>query len=569
MPWPLDDRQVLNAVSRIREHSEREASLDHLAATFVDPGIIIHLNSDNNQIIFGRRGTGKTHVLKILQHMGHAEAGELPVYIDMRTLGSSAIWEQSDRPAFVRVANLLKDVLGPIQTALLDFATRPSTETPGRLFESVNDLAEAINGSILAEDRVVTEHSSSVDSRAGLGLDVEIGPIPRFRVRGEADEATQKTMKIVREGRPLERILFRQIGSALDQTLKDAGIHRLLVLLDEWNAIPSELQPLLAEFLRRTFFPSSSITVKVAAIEYRCTFGVPLSRDNTLGFELSGDISASLDLDEFFVFDRDEHVALKLFAELLYRHVAAECDRYWMTVAERRVSNALVTAQAVKEFAARHHGRPGYYLDYRFGVKDPGDFISAFFDDERTFAELARAGEGVARDFIRLFHDAAFDVVRRRRSRIDIRSVRQVARDWYAKEKAANLDLRQAAVLQEIMTEVIGHHKARSFMFDRGVEKSDMIRSLMDLRLIHLVKRGFVPDGSAFGKQYNVYTLDYGTYVHALGTERAPTGDFSRDETGEADVVVPFHDDRAIKRIVLEPALLERDGSSEFESSHR
>jgi hypothetical protein len=557
MPYPIDDRVVLHAVSNIRDHSERQPNLAELHATFVDPGILIHVDNSNNQIIFGRRGTGKTHVLKVLQHIASTSSDQLPVYIDMRTLGSNALWAQTDRPPFVRVANLLKDVLGPIQTALLDYATRPTSEPNGPVFESLTAFGNAISGSILAEDKITAEESASHEARSSSGFEAQISSAPQLTLRSEGADTQMRALRIVREGRPLERILFGQIGKALQQVLADAGLERLVILLDEWNAIPDELQPLLAEFLKKTFFPHSAITVKIAAIEYRCTFGVPLARDNTLGFELAGDISASLDLDEFFVFDRDEQVSVALFSEILHRHVAAECDRYWLSGSGPPVPGAgVVSAEAVRNFAARHHGKPGYYIDQRFSIKEPSEFIGAFFREERTFVELARAGEGVTRDFIRLFHDACFDTVRRRKRTIDIRSVRQMARELYAKEKKVNADDSQRAALDRITREVVGRHKARSFLFDQDVERTDMIRSLMDLRLIHLVKRGFTPDGDDPARQYNVYTLDYGTYVHALGTDRAPTGDFSSDHSAGDDIVVPFHDDRAIKRIILEPELL-------------
>ena len=159
---------------------------------------------------------------------------------------------------------------------------------------------------------------------------------------------------------------------------------------------------------------------------------------------------------------------------------------------------------------------------------------------------------------MRLFQDACFDTRTRRRARIDIRTVRDVAREWYAKEKKVNVDGAQGEVLRRIVSEVVGRHRARSFLFDKDYERSDMIRSLIDLRLIHLVKRGFTPEDEESGRQYNVYTLDYGTYVDAMGTDRAPSGDFSREHAGHS-VVVPFHDDRAIKRIVLPADLLTVD----------
>jgi hypothetical protein len=84
-----------------------------------------------------------------------------------------------------------------------------------------------------------------------------------------------------------------------------------------------------------------------------------------------------------------------------------------------------------------------------------------------------------------------------------------------------------------------------------------MIRTLFDYRVIHLVQRGYIDMPDRPGKKYNVYTLDFGTYVELLGTIHAPTGDFTQDLDDPKGVVVPFHDDRAIRKIVLPIELLE------------
>lgn len=69
--------------------------------------------------------------------------------------------------------------------------------------------------------------------------------------------------------------------------------------------------------------------------------------------------------------------------------------------------------------------------------------------------------------------------------------------------------------------------------------------------MIHLVRRGYA-DKDNPGRRYNIYTLDYGTYVDLIGTKQAPTFDFSEsDEQGDDEVVVPFDDKRSIRRIVL------------------
>jgi hypothetical protein len=54
---------VSNIASRAEQHSER---LDDLVVTYVDTGILARLDNMNHQILYGRRGTGKSHVFGVL-----------------------------------------------------------------------------------------------------------------------------------------------------------------------------------------------------------------------------------------------------------------------------------------------------------------------------------------------------------------------------------------------------------------------------------------------------------------------------------------------------------------------
>ena len=46
------------------------------------------LSSEDHQIVYGRRGTGKTHALSYLADEVRRR-GDLAVYVDMRTIGST------------------------------------------------------------------------------------------------------------------------------------------------------------------------------------------------------------------------------------------------------------------------------------------------------------------------------------------------------------------------------------------------------------------------------------------------------------------------------------------------
>ncbi len=62
----LMDGTIANAVSNIKPRSERQPDVGILERTYVETGVLPQLQNANNQILYGRRGTGKSHVLRVL-----------------------------------------------------------------------------------------------------------------------------------------------------------------------------------------------------------------------------------------------------------------------------------------------------------------------------------------------------------------------------------------------------------------------------------------------------------------------------------------------------------------------
>jgi hypothetical protein len=85
-----------------------------------------------------------------------------------------------------------------------------------------------------------------------------------------------------------------------------------------------------------------------------------------------------------------------------------------------------------------------------------------------------------------------------------------------------------------------------------------MVQRLFDSRVLHQMQRGYADKGNP-GVRYNIYSLDYGTYVDLLGTSGEPQIELISDST-EGDVIVPFDDKRSIRRIVLNKTILEPSG---------
>jgi hypothetical protein len=91
----------------------------HLIDSFVDIGALFTLLSNpDNQILFGRRGTGKTHVLSYLANeLSHS--GSIVVQLDMRTIGSTGgIYSDNRLPITERATRLLVDTLCAIHDQL-------------------------------------------------------------------------------------------------------------------------------------------------------------------------------------------------------------------------------------------------------------------------------------------------------------------------------------------------------------------------------------------------------------------------------------------------------------------
>jgi DNA-binding transcriptional ArsR family regulator len=519
----LGDAEVRAAVRRLKQRADRETDQERLTATFVDPGISEQLDNVNNQIIFGRRGTGKTHVLRVVDDLLSALPRTLVVYLDLRTLGSSSIFEDENRALHVRTTSLMKDVFEPVHAALLERATAPDAGDID--FAPLDDLADAISRSILVGERREAEEMQAAARRDRGAVAVRAAP-PFVSLTADAAVEGRFTSRVRREGNPLDHVLFNEIARALERSLTAIGVDHLYVLLDEWTAIPEALQPYLAEFLKRSMFVVPEITVKIAALEYRSSFSMPIGRNNLVGFELGADISSSLELDDYFVYDRHTAQTEQVFAEVLFRHLVAEIGG----LRRRQEKN---------------------YLDAEYGIDSADRLVDALFVSKRPYRELVRAGEGVARDFIGIFSAAFSDSVRRNLRAIDLASVREAARAWFATDKEVNLDPRHRAALDVICDEVIAKGRRRTFMLDRRFESNELLNSLVDFRLLHLIHRN-VLDAQSPTRRYNLYTLDYGLYVDLHDAKYQFKAEFGKERRSSADVV-PLDTRRYFRGVILSP----------------
>jgi Cdc6-like AAA superfamily ATPase len=516
----LQDSELIKAIMSIRLRSEKNPDQDSLLQSFVDAGIKVLICNDNNQVVYGRRGTGKTHLFKILEPSVFGERVIL-IYIDARILGSSAQFSDPTVPMRQRCLSLFRDIFSEINETLLQHLVADGVSGDPeaallRLDELMAIVIEPVERSVpvSVENTESQERGGSVKaelSAAFKGIGVSIG--------GDGSDKRTRLSKSVHSIIADEKVIFPDLQSALRKLLDALGA-RIVLLLDEWSSIPIDLQPFLAEFLKRSVLPNPRVTIKIASLEHRSQFSLRDERGNIVGLELGSDISANLDLDDFYVYDRDPERITDVYAEILFRHLE-------LALGER--------------------------LSAEYNITSAASLRYTLFVDDGAFHELVRAAEGVVRDLISIFTLAAINANRRKREKIDRGSIVSAAKQWYEQDKIKELsdDLRE--VLQRIVQEVIGNRRARAFLTSRGLERHPVIQRLFDARVLHVIQRGYA-DTDNPGIRHDIYSIDYATYLDLMNTTKAPQVDLGA--AMGPDYVVPFNDRRSIRKVILDPEVL-------------
>jgi hypothetical protein len=498
-----------------------------LVDSFVNIGpLFTVLSTPDNQVLFGRRGTGKTHALIYLAE-SIKKNGDIPIYIDLRQIGSTGgIYADPKVPFSERATRLLIDTLVNIHDELLDAATQENSIIDlGKVGPVLDEMADAITevtvSGPIEEERFLSD-TQAMSEDVGIGIttslkDATLG----ISAKTNQQKQGQSTYREKFVGSRIHRVNFGRVGDVFSKLIRAIGNLRIWIILDEWSVVPLDLQPYLADLIRRSLFPPSNITVKIGAIEKRSRFlQAGTETGDYIGIELGGDASADINMDDYMVFENDEERAVRFFRDMIFKH-------FHTFALEGEDSNVPSSAD---------------------------DLIRSAFTQENVFRELVRAAEGIPRDSFYILSIAA---QKDYNQPISMDTIRKASKTWYQRDKEAAVSANQQALdlLHWIIDKVIAHRRARAFLIQRTV-RNELIDNLFDARVLHLLKRNISAHDQP-GLRYDVYKIDYGCYVDLLSTAKSPQGLFENDEG--MFLQVPPDDYRAIRRAILDVEIFGKD----------
>jgi hypothetical protein len=504
--------------SRFTDRAERIDSQE-IAETFVSVGPLLDvLESTNNQIIYGRRGTGKTHALRYFVGR-RATVGDVAVYIDCQNIGSNqSIYDDKSLPIGERSTRLLIDVCAALHAGLLDAFTAPQSKWDISAAAPLLDLFVQAISEVRVVGVVETENSvqaaKSTKNATSAEAQFDARPSLKFGASNESNNSESVNSKIAEKGVESVWIDFNYLNQRVRAISDFVKPKRIWILIDEWSTIPPDLQPFLADLLRRTLFTSHNISVKIAAIEHRSVFKIDRTDSSYIGFELGADIHPAINLDDYLVFDNDEGRATEFFRTLISNHSA-------------NISKAL-----------------------EIDLGPANAVIGAAFTQSNVFTEFVRASEGVPRDAM---HILALAAQKANEVAISMPILRSAALVFFQQDKYSAIQSNPANrdLLDWIRDQVIGTRRTRAFMLPVNV-KDETIDRLFDRRALHIKSRSMSSAHRA-GERFVVYKLDYGCYADLINTNKSTTG-MLLDGSDEVfvDFDVPDDDGRSYRRAVLD-----------------
>lgn len=488
-----------------------------LVESFVRVGPLIPLlESENNQIIFGRRGTGKTHVLRYFKSLKDGQ-NDCCIFIDLRKIGSSnSIYADSSLPMEQRALRLFIDVIKVLHDEIISYIII-SEERKDAYLSKITPLLDQLNqtwtkSAIMGE--VVSESSTVEKNTQELSSSISFSPsVFGLNVSTKDSETVDQSSTLKLSGKYYAYINLLEATAVLQEIAHILSPHKIWLIFDEFSEFHPDLQIVLADILRRVMCPVRGITFKIGAIEHRSIFRCTITGSNYLGLELGADVS-TINLDELMVFGNNRVSSLSFFRELLFLRVNT------ILPPENRIANS-------------------------------DDLVKSLFTQESCFEELVLASEGVPRDFFNVLNKA---VILEYYNRISIPIIRKAAQHWFDEDKRGSIIAipNTSGLLDWIISDVINTRQARAFML-RSNENDNLINYLYDARILHIIKQN-VSSKDTPGMRYNVYSIDYGCYVDLINTARAPKGLFE-DEIADNKtefIEVPRDDYRSIRRAILD-----------------
>lgn len=503
-----------------RSEYQNEEELQFLFVNNPRHNIATTMTGRRHQILFGRRGTGKTTLFKqlLLDGMPHNPAGQyIAIMIQAQDFMRSPEVLQKD-PVVVRARSYFREFLGQVAEQMiavgdktlknesllskLGLKNKPRRDVlVDRLFKLHAILKHGIPYRRLVQSSYQEELTNvtssgkikSTESGGGIGASVDVGlggndtsPIVAntdlqfdSKVSGYGKSVSEKRQSenmtaTIQSGYDLGVPEIRNLFRDIVETLQ---LDHIMILLDEWESL-NDCQAEFAQYLKSTFMGIQCISIKIAAYRNVCKFNNGATRANFRGFEVGQDISEAGDTD----LPPSGPNTKKFFFDILYKRLLYK---------ERE-------------------------LETIYGPPDAFDHLLLAADvckNQYAADMLVRGAHGISRDFLTAFYLAActvnYDVAR---DKITLESVNDAHGELSRKIQE---NVHTADDIGGLLYELVKPHVHRTgapffFIGRQNEEWDELLWELVEKRALHVIPSADMPEGSDV--EWKGYEISYGLF---------------------------------------------------------
>lgn len=503
------------------QHAQPKLRSEHLPEYrrfYVDNGVLKLLHNNDEHLIVGRRGTGKTHLLGAFNEMIRDEfPDEMSFMFSLSKLDNNSYIPNGSNNSNVHAYQLFYIFLRKIFPLFLDRADARLKYLSTRLSRRDHDLKSKQVNNLLTQLLETVELGSPVESEAtsvkiiredsgnnsdaGAGLSFNLDKnIPSISgsLSVSKKKNNNKNEQNIVERRSTFRVDYIKAGELISEVLEELEVRVLHILIDEWMELdkrtPSGIQPIFAQLLKKTFFNSNCISTKIASVWHQTSLYDRGEMSKSKGIELKHDIIKSIDLDSAFL--TKEIDVFNFCKELLYKRLLFSCEE-----AGKDCNSILSMVNSG-------------------GVVDD-IIIIELFDNWQNFKAYITSSHAIPRDLMNIFHLSSLKIRRNfEKYCIDHKTVFDVARNSYKTDKRkAILPNSNAQKLLRIINKYMEDNDRRLFLVENSqVPDSNALQKLVDEELIHQVPSSVTH--RSICDSHKTYLVDFGNYVDWIETQK-------------------------------------------------
>lgn len=497
----------------VAQLAARAEDLTDLDGTFVETVFPEMMQARQHQIIYGRRGAGKTHLLRHVEsalRKGFPESDILPIYVNGGQLSRTVSIISSDPPmmALAIYVELLTHVMTQIRQFVAtlkqaNFWDHVAGGGKSQAARKADEIVAMLEGALTSgqarllptgevSDEATTLLETSRNSSADASIKVDPQSLGWALKAGTSAERSAKTSSVTTRKIRGEVILpFSQVSSCIRQLLELLGNASIYLLFDEWSEVDKDrrVQPYLAEMLGRTASSVPGMYLKLACIPGRTVLATPITEGvtNPIGLEEGDDIHTGVNLDEIVFSGESITQLVPFYIAMVKKHVGERVA--WVRDASSAYFESFLT--------------------------------SMVFSGMKPFMELCQAAGGVPRDFISIYKAATVDAAMvagsgQHREPFELLAVRIAAKRVYHSKRISfeRSTSPQLQLLDRIYQEIYIKKHSYQFLLSEESAEDDVVQTLYMVKLIHRLPASYYnPDDE---RRYQYFQLDYGTTIDRL-----------------------------------------------------